>query len=117
MSRIGKSKTPEKKRTLPPSRTQFAWAMEQRANAKSYFHSRLEEWDTLGTTRAKIEAAEALAAELAAVEAAAAKANPQQPAPASKSSVYTPTPNRRTVRPPAHLVFRTKIVTRTPKPK
>ena len=114
MSRIGKSKFPPKKRLLPPSKTQLAWAMEQRGHAKTYFHTKRDEWDTLGTTRAKIEAMEAAAALAAeANEAAAANANVD----AKFRSMLTPTPTRRMVRPPAHLVFRTKIVTRTPKPK
>ncbi|HVG51212.1 MAG TPA: hypothetical protein VM867_06230 [Xanthobacteraceae bacterium] len=95
---------------MPPSKTQFAWATEQRANAKTYFHTKLDEWDTLGTTRAKIEAAEAAAA-------LADAANPDATVDAKIRSMLTPTPTRRMVRPPAHLVFRTKIVTRTPKSK
>ena len=120
MSRIGKSKLPAKKRLLPPSKTQFAWAMEQRSEAKTYFHSRSVEWDALGPNRAKIEAA---------AEAAALAVPPPMPRrrqgrrqfrgpnAAVRSSMFTPTPTRRMVRPPSHLVFRTKIVTRTPKPK
>jgi hypothetical protein len=120
MSRIGKSKFPPKKRLLPPSKTQFAWAAEQRAEAKTYFHTRLVQWDTLGPTRAKIEAA----AEAAALAALAANADGIQvevsnapPPEVTRSTMLTPTPTRRQVRPPSHLVFRTKIVTRTPKPK
>ena len=89
--------------------------MAQRENAKTFFHAKLDEWDTLGKTRAQIEAAEAAVA-AAALEAAAANAV-VNPTGAKVRSMLTPTPTRRMVRPPAHLVFRTKIVTRTPPPK
>jgi hypothetical protein len=115
MLRSSKSKS-GKKRLLPPSKTQFAWAMEQRGNAKTYFHTRAVDWDALGPNRAKIEAAEMeAAAQAAAAQGAAAQngANPQAPN-APLPSMLTPTPTRRMVRPPSHLVFRTKIVTRTP---
>ena len=121
MPRIGKSKTPAKKRLLPPSKTQFAWAMAQRAEDKPYFHTRLETWDTLGTTRAKIEATEAEAALAAAVAAAGgdpARATSTKGAEAPRrSAILSPTPTRRMVAPPSHLVFRTKVVTRKPKTK
>lgn len=120
MSRIGKSKGPQKKRLLPPSKTQFAWAMQRRDEEKTYFHTRAVNWDTLGPNRAKIEAA----AEAAALAAAAAanthvtnNGTPNAPSEPPRSTMLTPTPTRRQVRPPSHLVFRTKIVTRTPKPK
>jgi hypothetical protein len=122
MLRSNKSKS-GKKRLLPPSRTQFAWAMEQRSESRTYFHSRAVDWDALGPNRAKIEAAEAEAAAIAAAEAALAQGNtantnPQTPNAPVRPSMLTPTPTRRMVRPPSHLVFRTKIVTRGPvKPK
>jgi hypothetical protein len=123
MPRIGKSKTPAKKRLLPPSKTQFAWAMAQRAEDKPYFHTRLETWDALGTGRAKLEAAAAAAA----IAAAAAAANPDAVPAAPKippatdvpgrPTILAPTPTRRMVAPPSHLVFRTKVVTRRPRAK
>jgi hypothetical protein len=120
MLRSSKSKS-GKKRLLPPSRTQFAWAMENRGDAKTYFHSRAVDWEALGPNRAKIEAAEAEAAAIVAAEAAAAQggtANPQAPNAQVRPSMLAPTPTRRMVRPPSHLVFRTKVVTRAPtKPK
>ncbi len=82
MLRSSKSKS-GKKRLLPPSKTQFAWAMEQRGDAKTYFHTRAVDWEALGPNRAKIEAAEAEAAALAAAAQAAVaqggSANPQAP--------------------------------------
>jgi hypothetical protein len=121
MLRSSKSKSGKKKGLLPPSRTQFAWAMEQRTESKTYFHSRAVDWEALGPNRAKIEAAEAEAAAIAAADAALAQgntANPQTPNAQVRPSMLAPTPTRRMVRPPSHLVFRTKIVTRTPaKPK
>ena len=123
MSRIGKSKGPQKKRLLPPSKTQFAWAMQRREEERTYFHTRSVNWDPLGPNRAKIEAAAAEAAALAAAAANTAGVTinsngaPAAPAEAPRSTMLTPTPTRRQVRPPSHLVFRTKIVTRTPKPK
>jgi hypothetical protein len=120
MARIGKP-TPGKKRLLPPSKTQFAWAMERRENAKTYFKTLAVEWDPLGPNRAKIEAAAAAEALVAAAAAQAVVADgasvPPKPEAEVRSTMLTPTPTRRMVRPPSHLVFRTKIVTRTPKPK
>ena len=95
--------------------------MEQRGDAKTYFHTRAVDWEALGPNHAKLEAAEAEAAALAAAEAAVAQggsANPPAPNADVRPSMLTPTPTRRMVRPPSHLVLRTKIVTRTPaKPK
>ncbi len=120
MMRSSKSKS-GKKRLLPPSKTQFAWAMDRRAEAKTYFHTRSVEWDSLGPNRAAIEAAQAEAAVLVTAQAAGTTVNPIDPQPQNtpvRPSMLTPTPTRRMVRPPSHLVFRTKIVTRTPaKPK
>ena len=120
MMRSSKSKS-GKKRLLPPSKTQFAWAMENRSEAKTYFHTRAVDWKPLGPTRAAIETAEAEAAVLATAQAAGTTVNPVNPQPQNtpvRPSMLTPTPTRRMVRPPSHLVFRTKIVTRTPaKPK
>ena len=83
---------------LPPSRTQFAWAMEQRGDTKTHFHTRAVDWEALGPNRAKLEAAEAEAAALAAAEAAVAQggsANPPAPNAEVQASMLTPTPTRR----------------------
>jgi hypothetical protein len=120
MLRSSKSKS-GKKRLLPPSKTQFAWAMERRADAKTYFHSLSGEWDSLGPDHAKREALAAEAAALAAAQAAAGQvgsANPAKPhspaGQAARSTMLKPTPTQRMVRAPSHMVFRTKIVTRGP---
>lgn len=117
MARIGKSKYPAKKRLLPSSKTHFAWAMEQREKNETYFHGRLVRWEALGTNRARLEAA-AEAAALAAAAASQDTGSPHAPPPeVSRPPMHSPTPTRRQVRPPSHLVFRTRIVTRTPKSK
>jgi hypothetical protein len=116
MSRIADSKFPAKKRLLPPSKTQFAWAIEQRATEKTYFHSRLAQWEALSSVPPAIDATTI-------VEPAA---NPTAPAvTGNPAGAVTPDGQRpliqastkRQVRPPIHLVFRTKVVARTPKRK
>jgi hypothetical protein len=93
--------------------------MEQRSEDKTYFRTRSVAWDALGPNRAKLEAAAEAAALAAAANPAAAGGAPTVPQPevVVRSSMFTPTPTRRMVRPPSHLVFRTKIVTRSPRPK
>jgi len=117
MLRSSKSKS-GKKRLLPPSKTQFAWAMERRAEAKTYFHTLAVNWDPLGSGRAKLEAAELEATTLAAAKAVVSgQGNPaNSPAtnPQVLPSMLKPTPTQRMVRPPSHLVFRTKVVARGP---
>src|SRR5690606_24513334 len=100
-----------RKSLLPPSKTHFAWAMEQRAQTKTYFHTRAENWVPLNTKQLRAEAEAAAAAALAAQKPATSGNSPV------RASMLAPTPTRQMVRPPSHLVFRTGAVTRTPKPE
>jgi hypothetical protein len=118
MSRIADSKFPAKKRLLPPSKTQFAWAIEQRATEKTYFHARQAQWEALSTVPPPIDAT-TVVTPVAEVTTPAGTGNRGGAATpdAQRPTVQTPASNRRQVRPPVHLVFRTKVVARTPKRK
>jgi hypothetical protein len=106
MPRLADPKVPLKKRLLPPSKTQFAWAIEQRSSDKTYFHTKLVQWAPVSVAKPPVEVS---------ADAVAPAGSPSVAGTAAVTPNAPPKPGSRPVHAPPHLVFRTKVVTRNPR--